>query len=43
MAALPDRSNSAYMLDGPPEGDAGSMVNAGDDAHLGHPHDCFGG
>ena len=24
-------------------GDAESMVNAGDDAHLGHPHDCFGG
>lgn len=19
------------------------MVNAGDDAHFGHPHDCFGG
>jgi hypothetical protein len=43
MAALPDRSNGAYMLDGLLEGGRKVLVNAGDDAHFGHPCDRFGG
>lgn len=43
MAALPDRSNGAYMLDGLLEGGRRLLVNAGDDAHFGHPLDRFGG
>src|SRR3712207_7652161 len=43
MAALPDRSNGAYMLDGLLEGGRKVLVNAGDDAHFGHPRDRFGG
>jgi hypothetical protein len=43
MAALPDRSDGAYMLDGPLEGGRRVMVNAGDDAYFGHPRDCLGG
>jgi hypothetical protein len=43
MAALPDRANGAYMLDGLLERGRRVMVNAGDDAHFGHPLDRFGG
>ena len=43
MAALPDRSDGAYMLDGLLEGGRRVLANAGDDAHFGHPHDRFGG
>ena len=43
MAALPDRSNGAYMLDGLLEKGHKVLVNAGDDAHFGHPRDRFGG
>jgi hypothetical protein len=43
MAALPDRANGAYMLDGLLEMGQRVMVNAGDDAHFGHPRDRFGG
>jgi hypothetical protein len=43
MAALPDRANGAYMLDGLLEKGHGMLVNAGDDAHFGHPRDRFGG
>ena len=43
MAALPDRANGAYMLDGLLESGRRVMVNAGDDAHFGHPRDRFGG
>ena len=43
MAALPDRANGAYMLDGLLEGGRRLLVNAGDDAHFGHPRDRFGG
>jgi hypothetical protein len=43
MAALPDRAEGAYMLDGLLEGGRKVLVNAGDDAHFGHPRDRFGG
>ena len=43
MAALPDRANGAYMLDGLLERGRRLLVNAGDDAHFGHPRDRFGG
>ncbi len=43
MAALPDRANGAYMLDGLLEKGYRLLVNAGDDAHFGHPLDRFGG
>jgi hypothetical protein len=43
MAALPDRSNGAPMLDGLLEGGRRVMVNAGDDAHFDHPRHRFGG
>jgi hypothetical protein len=43
MAALPDRAHSAYMLDGLLEKGRRVLVNAGDDAHFGHPRDRFGG
>jgi len=43
MAALPDRSNGAYMLDGLLERGRRLLVNAGDDAHFEHPRDRFGG
>ena len=43
MAALPDRANGAYMLDGLLEKGCHVLVNAGDDAHSGHPCDRFGG
>jgi hypothetical protein len=43
MAALPDRANGSYMLDGLLEGGHKVLVNAGDDAHFGHPRDRFGG
>jgi hypothetical protein len=43
MAAIPDRANGAYMLDGLLERGHKVMVNAGDDAHFGHPRDRFGG
>ena len=43
MAALPDRANGAYMLDGLLERGRRVLVNAGDDAHFGHPLDRFGG
>ncbi len=43
MAAIPDRANGAYMLDGLLEGGRRLLVNAGDDAHFGHPLDRFGG
>ena len=43
MAALPDRANGAYMLDGLLEKGHRMLVNAGDDAHFGHPRDRFGG
>ena len=43
MAAIPDRANGAYMLDGLLESGRRLLVNAGDDAHFGHPRDRFGG
>jgi len=43
MAALPDRADGAYMLDGLLESGRRLLVNAGDDAHFGHPRDRFGG
>ena len=43
MAALPDRANGAYMLDGLLERGHRVLVNAGDDAHFAHPLDRFGG
>jgi hypothetical protein len=43
MAALPDRANGAYMLDGLLEKGHRVLINAGDDAHFGHPQDRFGG
>lgn len=43
MAALPDRANGAYMLDGLLERGRRVLVNAGDDAHFVHPLDRFGG
>ena len=43
MAALPDRAEGAYMLDGLLEGGRRVLANAGDDAHFGHPRDRFGG
>jgi len=43
MAAIPDGANGAYMLDGLLEGGRRLLVNAGDDAHFGHPKDRFGG
>lgn len=39
----PDRAEGAYMLDGLLEGGRRLLVNAGDDAHFGHPRDRFGG
>jgi hypothetical protein len=43
MAAIPDGANGAYMLDGLLEHGHKVLVNAGDDAHFGHPRDRFGG
>ena len=43
MAAIPDRDNGAYMLDGLLEGGRKVLVSAADDAHWGHPRDRFGG
>jgi hypothetical protein len=43
MAATPDGANGAYMLDGLLERGHRLLVNAGDDAHFGHPKDRFGG
>jgi hypothetical protein len=43
MAAIPDGANGAYMLDGLLEKGHKVLVNAGDDAHFGHPRDRFGG
>jgi hypothetical protein len=43
MAAIPDRADGAYMLDGLLESGRRLLVNAGDDAHFGHPRDRFGG
>jgi hypothetical protein len=43
MAAIPDRADGAYMLDGLLENGRKLLVNAGDDAHFGHPSDRFGG
>jgi hypothetical protein len=43
MAALPNRANGAYMLDGLLERARRVLVIAGDDAHFGHPRDRFGG
>ena len=43
MAAVPDGANGAYMLDGLLEKGHKVLVNAGDDAHFGHPRDRFGG
>jgi hypothetical protein len=43
MAAIPDMANGAYMLDGLLENGRRLLVNAGDDAHFGHPKDRFGG
>jgi hypothetical protein len=42
-AAHPDGANGAYMLDGLLEKGYRLLVNAGDDAHFGHPSDRFGG
>ena len=42
-AAHPDAANGAYMLDGLLERGHRLLVNAGDDAHFGHPSDRFGG
>jgi len=43
VGALPDRAHGAYMLDGLLEKGYRVLVNAGDDAHFGHPLDRFGG
>jgi hypothetical protein len=43
VAAHPDAANGAYMLDGLLEKGRRLLVNAGDDAHFGHPSDRFGG
>ena len=43
MAAIPDRADGAYMLDGLLENGRRLLANAGDDAHFGHPRDRFGG
>jgi hypothetical protein len=43
MAATSDRAYGAYMLDGLLERGRKLLVNAGDDAHFGHPLDRFGG
>jgi len=43
VAAHPDGANGAYMLDGLLEKGLRLLVNAGDDAHFGHPSDRFGG
>jgi hypothetical protein len=43
MAAISDGANGAYMLDGLLERGHKVLVNAGDDAHFGHPRDRFGG
>ena len=43
MAATSDRAYGAYMLDGLLEKGRKVLVNAGDDAHFGHPRDRFGG
>jgi len=43
MAAIPDRADGAYMLDGLLENGRKLLVNAGDDAHFGHPSDRYGG
>jgi hypothetical protein len=43
MAAIPDRADGAYMLDGLLGSGRRLLVNAGDDAHFGHPRDRFGG
>jgi hypothetical protein len=43
MAAIPDRADGAYMLDGLLEKGHKVLVNAGDDAHFGHALDRFGG
>ncbi len=37
MAGSPDRARGAYMLDGLLEKGYRVLVNAGDDAHFGHP------
>jgi hypothetical protein len=42
-SALPAQANGAYMLDGLLERGHKVLVNAGDDAHFGHPRDRFGG
>jgi hypothetical protein len=41
--AFPDGAHGAYMLDGLLEKGYRVLVNAGDDAHFGHPLDRFGG
>jgi histidinol phosphatase-like PHP family hydrolase len=43
MSAGTDRAHGAYMLDGLLEQGYRVLVNAGDDAHFGHPADRFGG
>ena len=43
MAAIPDRADGAYILDGLLESGRRLLVNAGDDTHFGHPSDRFGG
>src|SRR5215218_6133228 len=43
VAAHPDAAYGAYMLDGLLEKGRRLLVNAGDDAHFGHPSDRFGG
>jgi predicted metal-dependent phosphoesterase TrpH len=43
MGASADRAHGAYMLDGLLEQGRRVLVNAGDDAHFGHPADRFGG
>jgi hypothetical protein len=42
-SALPAQANGAYMLDGLLEKGRRLLLNAGDDAHFGHPEDRFGG
>jgi hypothetical protein len=43
VAANPDGANGAYILDGLLETGYRLLINAGDDAHFGHPSDRFGG
>jgi hypothetical protein len=43
MSAGSDRAHGAYVLDGLLEQGRRVLVNAGDDAHFGHPADRFGG